>query len=145
MSVKITSSGKGLADILKNIKSPSIKKVTVGIHGFEEEKLVSYATANEFGLGVTERPFIRQTFDKFADELKEIGVEFGQAAAAGDLPLNEALFAWGQAFAAMINSEIRDGDNFAPNTPERIEQKGTGKHPLQDKGDLQRAIKAVVS
>ncbi len=146
MSVKISSTGKGLLEILANLKSPSVKKVEVGIHGNTDSEILAYARAHEFGLGnQVPRPFIRQSFDKNADELKEIGVDFGKQVGQGKINLGKALNSWGMALVTMINSEINDGDNFTPNTPERLKQKGADKHPLQDEGRLQESIKAVVS
>ncbi len=188
MSVKISSTGKGLLEILARLKSPSVKSVTVGIHGDEDSELLKYAAAHEFGLsftrkggvsygfkskkdlnankvrflkkgqgvfemGVTrdteitmpQRSFIRQTFDKFADELKEKGVEFSKAVGNGKITLEQALQFWGEELVTLINSEINDGGNFEPNSPATIRKKGAGKHPLQDSGRLQQSIKAVVS
>lgn len=92
-----------------------------------------------------ERSFIRQTFDKFADELKEIGVELSKAVRDGKITLEQGLFAWGQELVALINKEINDGGNFEPNAPSTIRRKGPGLHPLQESGRLQQSIKAVVS
>lgn len=146
MSVKIRSTGNGLNDILSKITSPSVSLVEVGIHGDEDSELLIYAAENEFGLNsLPERSFIRQTFDKFADELKEVGIELSKSAAAGKITLEQALFAWGEHFVALINKEINDGGNFEPNTDFTISKKGPGLHPLQDSGRLQQSIKAVVS
>jgi hypothetical protein len=145
MSVKVKSSGRGLDEILANLKSPSVSKVDVGIHGFEDADLLKYASAHEFGLGPqVQRSFIRQTFDKYADELKAIGVELSASVMDGKITLEQGLFAWGQELVTMINDEINAGSNFEANTPERIAQKGEGLHPLQDSGRLQQSIKAVV-
>lgn len=146
MSIKIKSTGTGLQEILANITSPSVKQVDVGIHGDEDSELLEYAAANEFGLdSLPERSFIRQTFDKFADELKEMGVEISRTVAAGKITLEQGLFIWGEHFVSLINKEINDGDNFEPNTDFTIERKGPGLHPLQETGRLQQSIKAVVN
>lgn len=146
MSVEIKVSGNGLNDILSMMTSPSVKQVDVGIHGFEDSELIAYATKQEFGLeGLPIRSFIRQTFDKNADELKAIGVELSNAVADGKLTLEQALFAWGESFVDMINNEINEGTNFEANAQSTIDQKGPGLHPLQDSGRLQQSIKAVVN
>jgi hypothetical protein len=146
MSVKIKSTGNGLRDILSMVTSPSAKQVDVGIHGTEDSELIAYATKNEFGLdGLPVRSFIRQTFDKYADDLKTIGIELSSAVADGKLTLEQALSAWGDEFVGMINNEINEGTNFEENTEYTISRKGQGLHPLQDSGRLQQSIKGVVN
>lgn len=103
-------------------------------------------------LGVTEphkiiipsRPFIRQTFDKRLDELRKIGFDLGGLVIDDKLLLKQALETWGDKFVAFIRNEIAEGNNFEPNAPATIRMKGGGKHPLQDSGRLQQALKAVV-
>lgn len=103
-------------------------------------------------LGVTEphkiiipsRPFIRGTFDKRIKELKEIGFDFGGLIIDDKLALKQALELWGEKFVSFIRNEIAEGNNFEPNAPATIRMKGAGKHPLQDSGRLQQALKAVV-
>lgn len=103
-------------------------------------------------LGVTEphkitipsRPFIRQTFDKRLDELTKIGFDLGGLVIDDKLLLKQALDIWGDKFVAFIRNEIAEGNNFEPNAPATIRMKGGGKHPLQDSGRLQQALKAVV-
>ena len=90
------------------------------------------------------RPFIRQTFEKKFEELKEIGFDFGGLIIDGKMTLDAALELWGDKFVSFIRSEIADGDNFEPNKPKTIKAKGAGKHPLQDSGRLQQALKTIV-
>lgn len=93
---------------------------------------------------IPSRPFIRQTFDKRIKELQEIGVDLGGLVIDDKLMLKQALELWGDKFVAFIRNEIAEGNNFEPNAPATIRMKGAGKHPLQDSGRLQQALKAVV-
>lgn len=93
---------------------------------------------------IPSRPFIRQTFEKRFDELKKIGFQFGGLIIDDKMTLDQALELWGDKFVAFIRNEIAEGSNFIPNKPATIRKKGGGKHPLQDSGRLQQALKAVV-
>lgn len=90
------------------------------------------------------RPFIRQTFEKRFEELKKIGFQFGGLIIDEKMTLDQALELWGDKFVSFIRSEIAEGDNFEANAPATIRKKGADKHPLQDSGRLQLALKAVV-
>lgn len=119
-----------------------------------EENKISFLKKGQghIVLGVTKphkiiipsRPFIRGTFDKRIKELEEIGFDLGKLVIDDKLVLKQALELWGDKFVAFIRNEIAEGNNFEPNAPATIRMKGGGKHPLQDSGRLQQALKAVV-
>jgi hypothetical protein len=90
------------------------------------------------------RPFMRQTFDKYKEEIYEIGLKFARLVRDGSIDVKEALFGWGEYYNNLIQSEINEGTNFAENAKSTLKKKGGNKNPLQDKGRLQQSIKTVV-
>ena len=90
------------------------------------------------------RPFIRQTFDKNTRALGRVGQDLGWLVMRNKQTIKQALENWGDQFVAMIRAEVAAGNNFAPNKPLTIKQKGEGKHPLQDSGRLMQSLKSVV-
>lgn len=151
MPSKIKTGKDLLTPILDRIKDSANGKSTIGIHSDEDGEVLLYATLNEFGgkaeAGnfVPSRPFIRQTFDKYKQELVEVGNDLYKQIILGTITKKQALFAWGQYLETMIQKEINEGTNFKENAEYTIEKKGEGKNPLQDTGALQRAIKTVVT
>lgn len=167
----VSDTDKGWDKLAKTLKDMSTKTVKVGIQASEDSELLTIANVQEFGadinvtskmrgffravLGVNlkkttttikipSRPFIRQTFDKRLDELTKIGFDLGGLVIDDKLMLEQSLEIWGEKLVAFIRNEIAEGNNFEPNAPLTIERKGAGKHPLQDSGRLQQALKAVV-
>lgn len=149
----------------------SAQKAIVGIQADEDAQLLTIANVQEFGatipvtpkmraffrgafkinlkptttsINIPSRPFIRQTVDKREAELIETGFDLGGLIIDGKMTVKSALEIWGDKLASMMRSEIAEGNNFEPNAPLTIMNKGKGKHPLQDSGRLQQALKAVV-
>lgn len=120
--------------IVKGGKARFVKKGTPNIVGITKPHKII----------IPSRPFIRGTFDKRIKELQEIGVDLGGLVIDDKLLLKQALETWGDKFVAFIRNEIAEGNNFEPNAPATIRMKGGGKHPLQDSGRLQQALKAVI-
>jgi len=146
MSVNIKVSGDGIDPILDKLTSPSVKNVTVGIHSFEDAEVLLYASWNEFGTQrIPPRPFLRQTFDKYKDEIAEFGVDMSKQVSFGKITLEQGLQFWGEFLVELIQSEINEGTNFKQNAQSTIKKKGEGLHPLQETGRLQQSIKAVVN
>lgn len=170
-TASISDTDTGWDKLAKTLKGMSTKTVKVGIQSNEDAELLTIANVQEFGADITvtpkmrgffraafgvnlkksttkitipPRPFIRQTFDKRLDELKKTGFDVGGLVIDDKLTLEQALELWGDQFVAFIRNEIAEGNNFEPNAPLTIERKGSGKHPLQDSGRLQQALKAVV-
>lgn len=161
----------GWDKLAKTLKGMSSQTVKAGIQSNEDAELLMIANVQEFGADITvtpkmrgffravfgvslkksttkitipSRPFIRRTFDKRLDELKKLGFDLGGLVIDDKLTLEQSLELWGEKFVAFIRNEIAEGNNFEPNAPLTIERKGAGKHPLQDSGRLQQALKAVV-
>jgi hypothetical protein len=171
-NVTIKDTDLGLDKFLKNLESLSKKRIEVGIQATEESKLLIIAGANEFGadipvtpkmraffrgafkinlkkttthIKIPARPFIRQTFDKRLEELKEIGFDLGQLVLDDKMMLEGALELWGDKFVSFIRQEVAEGTNFEANAPLTVEQKGGGLSPLQGtSGKLMNALKGVV-
>ena len=168
---KISETDSGWDKLAKTLKDMSSKTVRVGIQANEDAELLTIANVQEFGadiavtpkmraffrgvfkvnlkkttttIKIPSRPFIRGTFDKRLDELKGLGFDLGGLVIDDKLLLKQALELWGDKFVALIRNEIAEGNNFEPNAPLTVERKGAGKHPLQDSGRLQQALKAVV-
>jgi len=145
LSVNLTDKDSGWDKFAQELDALKGKKVVVGIQSNEDTELLKYANANEFGTEIIPpRPFIRQTFEKELETLKETGFKLGEQVMFGKLSHKSALELWGGKFISLIRSEVAEGNNFEPNAPLTIRKKGAGKHPLQDSGRLMQALKAVV-
>lgn len=171
LTVNITDKDSGYDKFAATLESFKKKAVDVGIQSNEDSQLLTIANVQEFGAEITvtpkmraffrgafkinlkkttnmiiipSRPFIRQTFSKREKELLKIGFALARAVIDDKLTVKQALENWGDQGVAFIRSEVADGNNFAPNAPLTIRQKGVGKHPLQDSGRLMQALKAVL-
>jgi hypothetical protein len=169
LKVKITEEDSGWDKLAQNLEKLGGKEAVVGIQANEDTELLKYAGANEFGakirvtpkmrgffrhkfgvnlkkdiITIPPRPFIRQTFEKRLEELQKIGFDLGELVLQDKINLNAALELWGDQFVAFIREEVAEGNNFEANAPFTVEQKGDGKHPLQDSGRLMQALKTVV-
>lgn len=160
---------KTIKRAVTGIKEP---QALVGIQANEDAKLLTIANVQEFGatipvtpkmraffrgafkislkptttsITIPPRPFIRQTVDKREAELIDIGFDLGLLIIDGTMTVKSALEIWGDKLVSFMRSEIAEGNNFEPNAPLTIMNKGAGKHPLQDSGRLQQALKAVVT
>lgn len=144
-------------DIVDALTKKGDDEALVGIQSGEDQELLKYASAQEFGARIERtgkngeyeivlpsRPFLRQTYDKYFDEIVKEGKRMAAAVTDGRLTKSQALFAWGEFYKSLINKEINDGNNFEPNKPKTLKRKGGNKFPLQDSGRLQGAIKTVV-
>ena len=171
VNVKITDEDSGWEKLAADLKKISEQKSVVGIQADEDAQLLTIANVQEFGatipvtpkmraffrgafkinlkptttsINIPSRPFIRQTVDKREAELIETGFDLGGLIIDGKMTVKSALEIWGDKLVSMMRSEIAEGNNFEPNAPLTIMNKGAGKHPLQDSGRLQQALKAVV-
>lgn len=161
----------GWEELAKTLKGLNRQVAKVGIQSDEDSELLMIANVQEFGaeipvtpkmraffrgafkinlkestkfIKIPSRPFIRQTFRKNEADLIKIGFDLGGLIVDGKLTVKSALEIWGDKFVSMIRSEIAEGNNFQPNAPLTLMNKGGGKHPLQDSGRLQQSIKSVV-
>ncbi len=170
-NVKITDVDSGWDKLAVKLKEMSENVAVVGIQANEDALLLTIANVQEFGaeipvtdkmrgffrfkfgislkksttvIKIPPRPFIRQTFDKRQAELMKTGVELAGLMIDDKLTVQAVYEIWGDQFVSFIRDEIAEGNNFEPNAPLTVMNKGKGKHPLQDEGRLQQAIKAVV-
>lgn len=172
VKAQIIEKDSGWEALSKSLKNISDQQATVGIQADEDAQLLTIANVQEFGasipvtpkmraffrgafkinlkksttvINIPSRPFIRQTIDKREAELIEIGFDLALLIIDGKMTVKSALEIWGDKAVAFMRSEIAEGNNFEPNAPLTIMNKGAGKKPLQDSGRLQQALKAVVT
>lgn len=172
VKTQIIEKDSGWEQLAKTLKNISDQQATVGIQADEDAQLLTIANVQEFGasipvtpkmraffrgafkinlkksttvINIPSRPFIRQTIDKREAELIEIGFDLGLQIIDGKMTVKSALEIWGDKAVSFMRSEIAEGNNFEPNAPLTIMNKGAGKKPLQDSGRLQQALKAVVT
>lgn len=145
MTLKVTEKKDLLNDLVRNLSNPEGNTALVGIHGDADSEVLEYAVKNEFGTkNIPARPFIRQTFDKFKEDIITRGLELFVFVRDKKLTKKQALFAWGEFYKDLVQGQINEGTNFVPNAPSTLKAKGGNKHPLQDQGRLQQSIKTVV-
>lgn len=172
VNVKVTEDRSGWDKFAKTLETLKRKRALVGIQADEDAELLTIAGVQEFGadipvtpkmraffryafgislkaettfISIPPRPLIRQTFEKREAELIEIGFALGGLVIDGKLTVDQLFENWGDKAVSFIRSEIADGDNFEENAPLTVKLKGEGKHPLQDSGRLQQALKAIVT
>ena len=103
---------------------------------------------NEFGTknsdgsqAIPERPFIRQSVDKYQPQIKAMCKEQLKAIAKGE-SADKALRAIGALQVGLIQNEIRSG-GFTPNAPSTKERKGSSQ-PLINEGRMRQSVHYVV-
>lgn len=98
------------------------------------------AAWNEFGTEHTPaRPFMRQTYDNYAEEIVKRGqAEFKKELASGSPNAQRTLNVMGVCVKGYIQKEIVEGE-FEPNASSTIAKKGSDK-PLIDTGQMRQAI-----
>lgn len=121
--------------------------VTVGVHGeagaagasgADGLTVADVATANEFGLGVPERSFVRRWFETHETDNVEILTRAGEAIVRRGMSVDAALERAGLAFVASMQDRIRGGIE-PPNAEITIIRKGSST-PLIDTGQLVSSI-----
>lgn len=100
------------------------------------------AAINEFGMGVPERPFMRQTFEQRRGDLQKLGRGLGKRILDGQMDVERALKVVGVAAVGYVRATIDSGVP-PPNAPSTIKQKGSSKQ-LIDTGQLKGSITAEV-
>lgn len=158
--VKVTTS-KALQAILSDYDM----RISVGIHaeqgslahtdefGESTQKLIDVAAANEFGVGVPERSFVRGWSDEKQAENNKRAVSEVQKAFTKSVnsqsgsslfrDLDTALERTSLAFEASMRARIHAGIR-PENAPSTIARKGSAT-PLVDTGQLQAGVRAVSS
>ncbi len=125
----------GYKALFKRLGAPP-RVLSVGI--LEGGNVAAYGAANEFGINVPERSFIRAWADE--NEARNIAVlrGIGRAVVAGKFDADTGLERAGLAFAGSMKQRIASGIG-PPNAPSTIARKGD-KPPLIDTGILRSAI-----
>jgi len=133
----------GWREIQRRIDKATSKEVAVGIIGGGEE--LEKAVANEFGTDkIPERPFMRQTFDRFFKEIQELKAEgMNRIVYDGTKPSVE-LNRIGDFYRNKVRSEISSkSGGFEANAEVTVKRKGS-ETPLLDTGKMIQSIKVEV-
>jgi hypothetical protein len=150
-AVKDTDKGaKALVARVQKAAGPLV--LTVGVHGEEggaatqdgKTTVGDVATANEFGLGVPERSFIRAWADEQEAENQAALRKIGEAVTKGTLPSAEVgLERLGLKMVGEIQARIAGGID-PPNAPATIARKGSST-PLINYGQLRSSVRHKVT
>ena len=105
--------------------------------------IAQIAAMNEFGTDhVPSRPFMRQTWERWLEEMnKHIKAEY-EAVIAGRKSAVTSLQALGLWYETKMKMQIVEGD-FAPNSPVTENRKGSTR-PLIDTGRMRQSIRYVI-
>lgn len=113
------------------------------VPGNKGTTVIEKAVANEFGLGVPERSFLRSTFDEKAGEWEQaMRKELGEVV-DGRQTLDRAFKRLALRAVGDVQTKITEGP-FVPNHPETIRRKRSSR-PLIDTGQLRQSIRALGS
>jgi len=153
--MKVIDKDKGWNRLGRLLKRAPINQphAVVGIMGAEatashansELTNVEVAAFNEFGLGVPERSFIRETFDMYRGEYKTIMRRLAEQIVAGQIDQRFALEVIGQKMESDIKRRIEKGIP-PPNAPSTIKQNGSSKtliNTSQMKNSITHAVVGV--
>lgn len=134
---------------MRELRELAVSRVDVGVIGDkasathqgtteEPATVVDVATWNEYGLGVPERSFIRQTADLKAAEITRFAAKQYGDVVGGTSTAKSAMERVGMFTQGLIQQRIADG--IPPeNSPATIDRKGSDK-PLIDTGQLRSSI-----
>lgn len=142
----------GAQAMVARVKAAASPRVlTVGVHGEEggaatqdgKTTVGDVATANEFGLGVPERSFIRAWADENADRHQADLRKIGEAIVKGTIPSADVgLEQLGLRFVGEVQARIASG--IPPeNAPATVARKGSST-PLINFGQLRSSIRHKV-
>jgi len=144
--MSVTDHDMGYAELLKRMKRLGSPFVLVGIR--EEAGSVvpegtdvtvaEYATANEFGLGVPERSFLRSTVDRNEERYADLMADAVGKVLDGAQGVDQAFGKVGAIAVRDVVNTIRDFTD-PPNAPSTIKLKGSSS-PLQDTGRMRQSI-----
>lgn len=124
--------------IVRELEKLNVVEVVTGI---TDSDVAEYATANEYGIGVPTRPFMRTTQEKNKD--KYIGiVEQSIYNIIDNADTESELSKLGMHMQNDIKDSIVNG-KWTPNTPTTIARKGSSK-PLIDKGTMLGSVHYTV-
>lgn len=158
MSVTFRETDRGFAKRVAQVKAAAKGAgMSVGVHakegaapkkakkkGAEPLTVLDVAIINEFGLGVPERPFLRNWFDQNRAANMEALRRAIRLVLAGKMPLEQALELVGLKFVGGIQQAIaRRTLGLKANAPETIAEKGSDT-PLIDIGQLRQSLTHLV-
>lgn len=147
-NVTIIDKDKGWKKIQKILRSSNQPHVKVGImgadataaHAHTELTNVEVGSFHEFGIGVPQRSFIRDTFDYNRDRYYRALKAMAQRVVAGKYSLKVGMEAVGQlAESDFIGRIETNNPPFTPLADSTIRRKGSSK-PLIDTGQLKNSI-----
>lgn len=147
MNAKITDRDRGYRRLIRRLLGPIAKGpgVTVGIHEQEgaatpdgDVSIATYATINEFGLGVPERSFLRSTADENAEDYGKAIERAILDDLEGGRSVVDGLDRVGMRAVRDVKRKIRDLKD-PPNAPNTIAKKGSS-NPLVDQGAMRQAV-----
>jgi hypothetical protein len=111
-------------------------------HGSEGLTTADVAAVNEFGLGVPERPFMRQTFEQRLVDIQKLARGLEQRVLQKTMTVDGALQVMGAAAVGYVRATIDSGVEPG-NAPSTIKQKGSSK-TLVNTGQLKGSISSEV-
>lgn len=147
MNAKITDRDRGYRRLIRRLLGPIAKGpgVTVGIHEQEgaatpdgDVSIATYATINEFGLGVPERSFLRSTADENAEDYGKAIERAILDDLEGGRSVVDGLDRVGMRAVRDVKRKIRDLKEPA-NAESTIKKKGSS-NPLVDQGAMRQAV-----
>ena len=142
---KYTPEGKRFLEEVEKLRT---LEVHVGFQaGKASEKdgtdIVEVAAINEFGTStIPARPFVKNSFARHPDELKETCIQAVKMIEKGGTA-EQAINMMGVFGKGLMQREIRDG-NWKPNAPSTIRKKGSDR-PLIDTGTMRQSVNYVVA
>ncbi len=157
MSVKIRDTDRGYRKTVAAVKvAAKGGGVSIGVHakegaaekktreGDESMTVLDVAIINEFGLGVPERPFLRNWFDQNRSANTEALRKAIRLVLAGKMPLEQALELVGLRYVGGLQKAIAGRTlNLKENAPQTIAEKGSST-PLIDIGQLRQSLTHLV-
>jgi len=139
MSIDFKDIDRGFNDLIE-INRNMPKGVSVGIFGSENSDVVKYASKNEFGVGVPERPFMRHTFDIEKEKISDMITKTVSGYIKKDRNLFKSFGLIGNYIKSRIQNSITTAYQWAkPNAPLTKKLKKSDK-PLIDTGRMRASI-----
>lgn len=151
MASRITIKDRGYARLAQRLRASGKPALTVGVHeddgaephGQDGTTVAEVAAANEFGLGVPERSFIRSTLDENDAKYKELERRIGKAVVLGKLEsVEQGLEQLGALVVGDVQRKISSG--VPPeNAPSTVAAKGSST-TLVDTGQMRASVTSRV-
>ena len=126
--------------IKKEIKKFKGASTMVGYPTGMTTLLLTKAYANEYGTsrGIPSRPFMRQTFERVKNKVKNIIAKELNMIYAGSSTAKISISRLGEWYVGEVKRTFKTG-NFVPNDPKTVKSKRSSK-PLIDTGELRNSV-----